>query len=137
MLINFLNCDFFYRRAQWTKIFMDLRGVCIDAGEKTEHRSKNFIMALTIDLHRPLLALEEVLIVSLTRSEGHRTIYENSSNWLFPHWHAEASLFLNESIIEYLLKIFGKCLMCGVYVCVCTGHKSKYFFRKDKRRFPY
>lgn len=55
-------------------IFMDFRGACIDAGEETEHRGKNFIMALTIDLHRPLLAFGEVSVTLLTRSGGHRNI---------------------------------------------------------------
>lgn len=59
---------------------MDFHGAYIDAGKETEHRSKNFIMALTIDLHRLLLALEEVSVASLTRSGSHRTIYEDSSN---------------------------------------------------------
>lgn len=72
--------------------FSSERASRIDAGEKTtekerervidrekkrgggrgEHHNKNFIMALTIDLHRPLLA-RGVSVASLVR--GHRAQY--------------------------------------------------------------
>lgn len=53
---------FFRRRVQWATSFIDFRDfrrADIDTNEETESaHNKNFIMALTIDLHHPLLTLK-------------------------------------------------------------------------------
>jgi len=60
--------------------FIDFHGADIDINEETESvHNKNFIMALTIDLHRPLLALLEYRLLRLLERSSYNT-RENPSN---------------------------------------------------------
>lgn len=78
------------------------RARCIDAGKETvqreeegEHHNKNFIMALTMDLHRPLLA-RGVSVSSL--AGGHCAQYTRiPSNYLFHIDVQRHGLFINGS----------------------------------------
>lgn len=98
--------------------------------ETEESQYKDFIMALTIDLHRPLLALGGVSVASLSLERSFYTIYEDPSNYLFPHRRAGTSLFINGSNQMIKQDIFGikenLWRLCGVQVQI------SYFSEKIK-----